>query len=71
VHKSPLILCFKVAKAGGGGDDAQNGGGGAAIQSQTHMRGYPARGRGSSWDCIPLDFGLGSIQLQISWSNLD
>jgi hypothetical protein len=51
VHMSPLILCFKVAKAGG---DAQNG---AADQTQTH-----ARVPGS----IPLDFGAIEVYISWS-----
>ncbi|OEL19478.1 hypothetical protein BAE44_0019504 [Dichanthelium oligosanthes] len=57
VVKSPLALKFKVARA----DDMGN-----AVH---RFRGYPARVHGRNLDSIPLDFG--TIEVQVSWANLD
>jgi hypothetical protein len=57
VVKSPLDLKFKVARA----DDMGN-----AVH---RFRGYPARVHGRNLDSIPLDFG--TIEVQVSWANLD
>ncbi|WVZ77419.1 hypothetical protein U9M48_025284 [Paspalum notatum var. saurae] len=57
VHKSPLILNFKLAQAGGMG------------KAISRFHGYPAKGHGHNWEFIPLDFG--TIEVQVSWANLE
>lgn len=57
VHKSPLILHYKVVQAGGTG------------KAISQFRAYPAKGHGHNWDIIRLDIGI--IEVYLSWADLE